>query len=116
MRTRRTRTCLRHPGLPQVGQGALHGAHEIGTLRGWVLGVPMACVLLWASKATTSTPVLSHHVKGRGPGDRRMDDWPFANPPDVAAITTRQVVHGGEPILLVSHDADDGSWQFLTGD
>jgi hypothetical protein len=44
-----------------------------------------------------------------------MNDWPFADPPNVAAITTRQIVHGGEPIRLVSHDADDGSWQFLTG-
>lgn len=44
-----------------------------------------------------------------------MDEWPFANPPNVAAITTRQVVHGSKPVLLVAHDADDGSWQFLTG-
>jgi hypothetical protein len=44
-----------------------------------------------------------------------MSNWPFADPPNVAAITTRQIVHEGEPILLVSHDADDGSWQFLTG-
>jgi hypothetical protein len=28
----------------------------------------------------------------------------------------RQVVHDGQPILLVVHDADDGGWQFLTGD
>jgi len=44
-----------------------------------------------------------------------MDDWPFADPPDVATITTRQIIHGNEPILLVSRDADDGCWQFLTG-
>ena len=30
-------------------------------------------------------------------------------------ITTRQIIHEGHPILLVYHDADDGSWQFLTG-
>jgi hypothetical protein len=41
--------------------------------------------------------------------------WPFNDPPDVATITLRQVVEDGEPILHVSHDADDGCWQFLTG-
>jgi hypothetical protein len=44
-----------------------------------------------------------------------MDDWPFADPPSVASITVRQIVRDGHPILLVSHDAEDGSWQFLTG-
>lgn len=44
-----------------------------------------------------------------------MDRWPFADPPNVATITVRQVLEGS-PILYVSHDADDGSWQFLTGD
>ena len=44
-----------------------------------------------------------------------MDNWPFDDPPNVASITVRQVVHGGEPILLVAHYAEDGGWQFLTG-
>lgn len=44
-----------------------------------------------------------------------MEVWPFDDPPNVAAVTMRQVVHGGEPILLVFRDAEDGSWQFLTG-
>ena len=43
------------------------------------------------------------------------DDWPFDDRPNVASITVRQIVHGGEPILLVAHDAEDGGWQFLTG-
>jgi hypothetical protein len=42
-------------------------------------------------------------------------DWVFDEPKNVAAITTRQVIREGSPILLVSHDAEDGSWQFLTG-
>ena len=45
-----------------------------------------------------------------------MDDWPFADPPNLASITVRQVVHDGQPILVFVHDADDGGWQFLTGD
>jgi hypothetical protein len=43
-----------------------------------------------------------------------MSDWPFDDAPNTAVITTRQVLEGA-PVLLVSHDADDGSWQFLCG-
>jgi len=35
--------------------------------------------------------------------------------PDDIAITTRQVLHEQWPILLVTHDADDGAWQFVNG-
>ena len=40
-------------------------------------------------------------------------DWPFADPKNVAVFTVRQIVRGGESILRVSHDSDDGAWQFL---
>jgi hypothetical protein len=43
-----------------------------------------------------------------------MDDWPFENTPKTAVLTTRQVLEGAA-ILYVTHDADDGSWQFHTG-
>jgi hypothetical protein len=43
-----------------------------------------------------------------------VDDWPFENTPNTAVITTRQVLEGA-PILHVTHDVDDGSWQFHTG-
>jgi hypothetical protein len=43
-----------------------------------------------------------------------VDTWPFEDPPNTAAITTRQVLEGA-PVLLVTHDADDGGWQFLCG-
>ena len=45
-----------------------------------------------------------------------MTDWPFSDPPNVAVFTTGQVVRGERAVLYVSHDADDGAWQFLTGD
>ncbi|HKB05973.1 MAG TPA: hypothetical protein VKD90_27510 [Gemmataceae bacterium] len=45
-----------------------------------------------------------------------MDDWPFDDAKNTATLTVRQLVHGGQPILLVFHDADDGMWQFLTGE
>jgi hypothetical protein len=39
--------------------------------------------------------------------------WPFADPPNLATITTRSIMHDGAWIALVSHDEDDGGWQFL---
>ena len=41
--------------------------------------------------------------------------WPFDDPPNVATITTRQVLEDGFPILFVTHDEDDGGWQVLCG-
>lgn len=42
------------------------------------------------------------------------DDWPFSDPTNALAISTRQVVWDGYPVLRVSHDAD-GTWQVLCG-
>jgi hypothetical protein len=44
-----------------------------------------------------------------------MKQWMFADSPSVATFTTRFVLDGSRPILLVSHDRDDGAWQFLCG-
>jgi len=33
-------------------------------------------------------------------------EWPFNDPTDVAAISTRRVIEEGYPILLVTHDED----------
>jgi hypothetical protein len=44
-----------------------------------------------------------------------MEDWPFRDPKNLVTLTVRQITQGGQAILLVSHDADDGMWQFLTG-
>lgn len=41
-------------------------------------------------------------------------DWPFAEAVNTAAFTTKPVMHGGDPVLLVSHD-EDGDWQFVCG-
>ena len=40
--------------------------------------------------------------------------WPFDQAPNVAAITTRQVLEG-KPILRVVHYGDDHSWAFTCG-
>jgi hypothetical protein len=42
-------------------------------------------------------------------------NWPFAYSPNVATITLRSIVERGQPILFVSHDSDDGYWQFMDG-
>lgn len=43
-------------------------------------------------------------------------DWPFEDEPRVAVFTTTHVVRAGKPIVYVSHDTDDGSWQFHSDD
>ena len=39
----------------------------------------------------------------------------FTDPDDLACFTTRHVLDGEHPIRLVTHDEDDGGWQFLPG-
>ena len=39
----------------------------------------------------------------------------FDAPPNLGTVTTKRVLEDGAPILMVSHDADDGGWQFLCG-
>lgn len=45
--------------------------------------------------------------------DRRFSDWKFPDPPHTGAYVSKAVQAGSEPITYVSHDADDGAWQFL---
>ena len=40
--------------------------------------------------------------------------FPFREAPDTAVITCCHVMDGA-PILRVTHDAEDGMWQFLCG-
>jgi len=44
-----------------------------------------------------------------------MTDWSFEDAPNTATITTVHVLDGSAPVCLVTHDADDGAWQFLCG-
>ena len=41
--------------------------------------------------------------------------YQFEQPENTACFSCRHVIKGGEPILYVTHDADDGGWQFLCG-
>ena len=49
----------------------------------------------------------------RDPMPTPADTWPFDQPRNCESICLRSIVHGGEPILFVSHDIDDHGWQFL---
>ena len=42
-------------------------------------------------------------------------EWPFDDAQNLAVITLDRIMSGSEPILIVSHDLDDGGWQFLDG-
>ena len=44
-----------------------------------------------------------------------MEHWPFDQAANVAAITTRQVIEDGLPILCVVHYLEDDSWAFVCG-
>ncbi|NNM55097.1 MAG: hypothetical protein HKM05_10290 [Spirochaetales bacterium] len=45
--------------------------------------------------------------------ERRKDDsWPFRDPPEVAVFISKKILSGEEWIYCVTHDADDGAWQF----
>ena len=41
------------------------------------------------------------------------DNWPFDDPRNVAVFTTRRIMSGEHAIDYVTHEEDDGAWQFL---
>jgi hypothetical protein len=45
----------------------------------------------------------------------QIGDWPFEDSQYVGAVTTVHVLEGRLPVLLVTHDEDDGGWQILCG-
>ncbi|MBA2937056.1 DUF2185 domain-containing protein [Paenibacillus sp. CGMCC 1.16610] len=42
-----------------------------------------------------------------------LQPWPFDDPENVAVITTNKIMNRERPIQYVTHDEDDGMWQFL---
>jgi hypothetical protein len=43
-------------------------------------------------------------------------DWPFPEPENTQVITLDRILRGEALLRLVTHDEDDGSWQFLDGE
>ena len=44
-----------------------------------------------------------------------MSEYKFKEAKNTACISCKHIVDDNDPILYVSHDADDGGWQFLCG-
>jgi hypothetical protein len=40
-------------------------------------------------------------------------NWKFPDPPHARVFLSETVHKGTEPVIFVSHDAEDGAWQFL---
>ncbi len=38
--------------------------------------------------------------------------WPFSSPPNEVVFTSKKITSGDEWVYYVSHDSDDGAWQF----
>jgi hypothetical protein len=38
--------------------------------------------------------------------------WPFSDDRNVAVFTSKRILNGSEWIYYVTHDEDDGAWQF----
>jgi hypothetical protein len=49
-----------------------------------------------------------------GKARRSRSSWTFSDPENVAVITTKSILQGAG-VLYVSHDEEDGAWQFLDG-
>lgn len=82
----------------------MHGANRTAkATRAW----PRAQPVFQSQLAVFKRPVKSQNTK---------DEWPFADPKNVAVFTTTQVFRLRKPILHVSHDGEDGAWQFHSGE
>lgn len=46
---------------------------------------------------------------------KENNKWKFSDVENTAVFITRQIVNEGLAILYVSHDEDDGAWQFHHG-
>ena len=42
--------------------------------------------------------------------------WRFVDPEDTEVITLGRILRGASEVLLVTHDEDDATWQFLDGE
>ena len=60
-------------------------------------------------------PFGTHPVVGELQALTAQHEWPFADPKNVAVITMKSITMGDASIIHVTHDADDGMWQFLDG-
>ncbi len=48
--------------------------------------------------------------------NNKRPPWPFEDSQNVAVITLEKIMNRQSSVLYVTHDAEDGMWQFLDGD
>ncbi len=68
--------------------------------------LPKSFRLFTPFDATVSQPTATSAARA---GDR----WPFDDSQTLAVITLDRVINGAAYLSCVSHDGDDGGWQFL---
>ncbi|HZF96756.1 MAG TPA: hypothetical protein VEY92_00665 [Pseudoxanthomonas sp.] len=66
------------------------------------------------SKKAEKIPLESSIFK-KNPQAASTQQWPFDQGRSVAALSTKQVMQDGLPVLHVQYYADDGSWAFTCG-
>ena len=64
-----------------------------------------------ARRSTRTLAVMNTHAHGF-----TATTWTFDDPDNTASFCCRHVTEENRPILRVTHDEDDGAWQFLCGD
>lgn len=76
-----------------------------------------ATLILVVPSCDHSKPVQQEDALAQTDVDRaKMNHaWPFSDPRNHAVITLDRIMDGTHSILYVTHDADDGGWQFLDG-
>jgi hypothetical protein len=74
----------------------------------------IAAALLHGTTEYPWHPEFPDGLHTRQPVLARQRDWHFHEGKNRAAITTKHVLDGTHPIVLVSHD-EEGDWQFLCG-
>jgi hypothetical protein len=116
-----------HPPFAATLANDLHGYPPTAGLAGAVRFVDPDDIPFFELAADVTHPIADEMRAGVTParvlewlapylhGASEDSGWPFDQAPDVAAITTRQVIEGGLPVLRVIHYSEDHSWAFLCG-
>jgi len=84
-----------------------------------VVGTPLAEKVfelvdaIWLLDENIAEVVDASGEQDEGADEGGDNSWPFDQPRNCATFTMKQVMGGQEPILLVTHDADDHGWQFI---
>jgi hypothetical protein len=55
---------------------------------------------------------LEHDFWGFHDPKSSLHDWKFSDPPHTGVFTTKRIMNNEEPVVYVSHDPEDGAWQF----